>query len=300
MKFFTNEVKIALVAIAGVVILFFGINFLKGKNLFANANTYYITFDNIMGLGASTPIYADGFKVGTVKNIVFDYGELGPIKIEIELNQAMRVPVGTTAEIDKDLMGNTQINLLIADNKSKWLSPGDIISGKVAEGVMTKAAGLIPKVEKMMPKVDSILDRLNMILADPNIGKSLGNIQQTTANLAVSTQELNTLLRGLNHSVPGMINKANGVLDNTQTLTGKLADVDVAGTMQQINATLANAKEFTEKLNSNQGSLGKLMNDPSLYNHLNATIRDADSLMIDLKQHPKRYVHFSVFGRKDK
>jgi phospholipid/cholesterol/gamma-HCH transport system substrate-binding protein len=268
--------------------------------LFANANTYYITFDNIMGLGASTPIYADGFKVGTVKNIVFDYGELGPIKIEIELNQAMRVPVGTTAEIDKDLMGNTQINLLIADNKSKWLSPGDIISGKVAEGVMTKAAGLIPEVEKMMPKVDSILDRLNMILADPNIGKSLGNIQQTTANLAVSTQELNTLLRGLNHSVPGMINKANGVLDNTQTLTGKLADVDVAGTMQQINATLANAKEFTEKLNSNQGSLGKLMNDPSLYNHLNATIRDADSLMIDLKQHPKRYVHFSVFGRKDK
>ena len=165
---------------------------------------------------------------------------------------------------------------------------------------MTKAAGLIPEVEKMMPKVDSILDRLNMILADPNIGKSLGNIQQTTANLAVSTQELNTLLRGLNHSVPGMINKANGVLDNTQTLTGKLADVDVAGTMQQINATLANAKEFTEKLNSNQGSLGKLMNDPSLYNHLNATIRDADSLMIDLKQHPKRYVHFSVFGRKDK
>ena len=300
MKFFTNEVKIALVAIAGVVILFFGINFLKGKNLFANANTYYITFDNIMGLGASTPIYADGFKVGTVKNIVFDYGELGPIKIEIELNQAMRVPVGTSAEIDKDLMGNTQINLLIADNKSKWLSPGDITSGKVAEGVMTKAAGLIPEVEKMMPKVDSILDRLNMILADPNIGKSLGNIQQTTANLAVSTQELNTLLRGLNHSVPGMINKANGVLDNTQTLTGKLADVDVAGTMQQINATLANAKEFTEKLNSNQGSLGKLMNDPSLYNHLNATIRDADSLMIDLKQHPKRYVHFSVFGRKDK
>ena len=116
MKFFTNEVKIALVAIAGVVILFFGINFLKGKNLFANANTYYITFDNIMGLGASTPIYADGFKVGTVKNIVFDYGELGPIKIEIELNQAMRVPVGTTAEIDKDLMVfSPQINLISDD-----------------------------------------------------------------------------------------------------------------------------------------------------------------------------------------
>lgn len=296
----TKEIKIALVAIVGILIMYFGINFLKGMNLFSTNNTYFITFDDIQGLGASTPIYADGYKVGTVDGLEYDYKENGPIKVKVDINKDLRIPQGSKAEIVKDLMGNLQVNLLLANNPRERVEPGGIIPGAVNGGMMDKAANLIPIVEKMLPKLDSILTSVNALLADPALAASLHNVETITSNLTVSTRELNTLMAGLNKQVPGMIGKANGVLDNTNRLTANLASLDVQGTLNKVNQTLESAHQFTEKLNSNQGSLGLLMNDTKLYDNLTSTMSHADSLVIDLKAHPKRYVHFSVFGRKDK
>lgn len=296
----TKEIKIALVAIVGILIMYFGINFLKGMNLFSTNNAYYMTFDDIQGLGASTPIYADGYKVGTVDGMEYDYKENGPIKVKVDINKDLRIPQGSKAEIVKDLMGNLQVNLLLANNPRERVEPGGIIPGAVNGGMMDKAANLIPVVEKMLPKLDSILTSVNALLADPALAASLHNVETITSNLTVSTRELNTLMAGLNKQVPGMIGKANGVLDNTNRLTANLASLDVQGTLNKVNQTLESAHQFTEKLNSNQGSLGLLMNDTKLYDNLTSTMSHADSLVIDLKAHPKRYVHFSVFGRKDK
>ena len=296
----TKEIKIALVAIVGILIMYFGINFLKGMNLFSTNNAYYMTFDDIQGLGASTPIYADGYKVGTVDGLEYDYKENGPIKVKVDINKDLRIPQGSKAEIVKDLMGNLQVNLLLANNPRERIEPGGIIPGAVNGGMMDKAANLIPVVEKMLPKLDSILTSVNALLADPALAASLHNVETITSNLTVSTRELNTLMAGLNKQVPGMIGKANGVLDNTNRLTANLASLDVQGTLNKVNQTLESAHQFTEKLNSNQGSLGLLMNDTKLYDNLTSTMSHADSLVIDLKAHPKRYVHFSVFGRKDK
>lgn len=296
----TKEIKIALVAIVGILIMYFGINFLKGMNLFSTNNTYFMTFDDIQGLGASTPIYADGYKVGTVDGLEYDYKENGPIKVKVDINKDLRIPQGSKAEIVKDLMGNLQVNLLLANNPRERVEPGGIIPGAVNGGMMDKAANLIPVVEKMLPKLDSILTSVNALLADPALAASLHNVETITSNLTVSTRELNTLMAGLNKQVPGMIGKANGVLDNTNRLTANLASLDVQGTLNKVNQTLESAHQFTEKLNSNQGSLGLLMNDTKLYDNLTSTMSHADSLVIDLKAHPKRYVHFSVFGRKDK
>lgn len=296
----TKEIKIALVAIVGILILYFGINFLKGMNLFSTNNTYFITFNDIQGLGASTPIYADGYKVGTVDGLEYDYKENGPIKVKVDIIKDLRIPQGSKAEIVKDLMGNLQVNLLLANNPRERVEPGGIIPGAVNGGMMDKAANLIPVVEKMLPKLDSILTSVNALLADPALAASLHNVETITSNLTVSTRELNTLMAGLNKQVPGMIGKANGVLDNTNRLTANLASLDVQGTLNKVNQTLESAHQFTEKLNSNQGSLGLLMNDTKLYDNLTSTMSHADSLVIDLKAHPKRYVHFSVFGRKDK
>lgn len=296
----TKEIKIALVAIVGILVMYFGINFLKGMNLFSTNNTYFITFDDIQGLGASTPIYADGYKVGTVDGLEYDYKENGPIKVKVDINKDLRIPQGSKAEIVKDLMGNLQVNLLLANNPRERVEPGGIIPGAVNGGMMDKAANLVPVVEKMLPKLDSILTSVNALLADPALAASLHNVETITSNLTVSTRELNTLMAGLNKQVPGMIGKANGVLDNTNRLTANLASLDVQGTLNKVNQTLESAHQFTEKLNSNQGSLGLLMNDTKLYDNLTSTMGHADSLVIDLKAHPKRYVHFSVFGRKDK
>ena len=296
----TKEIKIALVAIVGILVMYFGINFLKGMNLFSTNNTYFITFDDIQGLGASTPIYADGYKVGTVDGLEYDYKENGPIKVKVDINKDLRIPQGSKAEIVKDLMGNLQVNLLLANNPRERVEPGGIIPGAVNGGMMDKVANLIPVVEKMLPKLDSILTSVNALLADPALAASLHNVETITSNLTVSTRELNTLMAGLNKQVPGMIGKANGVLDNTNRLTANLASLDVQGTLNKVNQTLESAHQFTEKLNSNQGSLGLLMNDTKLYDNLTSTMGHADSLVIDLKAHPKRYVHFSVFGRKDK
>lgn len=296
----TKEIKIALVAIVGILIMYFGINFLKGMNLFSTNNTYFITFDDIQGLGASTPIYADGYKVGTVDGLEYDYKENGPIKVKVDIIKDLRIPQGSKAEIVKDLMGNLQVNLLLANNPRERVEPGGIIPGAVNGGMMDKAANLVPVVEKMLPKLDSILTSVNALLADPALAASLHNVETITSNLTISTRELNTLMAGLNKQVPGMIGKANGVLDNTNRLTANLASLDVQGTLNKVNQTLESAHQFTEKLNSNQGSLGLLMNDTKLYDNLTSTMSHADSLVIDLKAHPKRYVHFSVFGRKDK
>lgn len=300
MKFFTKEVKIALVAIVGIVILFFGMNFLKGLSLFSNDASYFVEFTDISGLTKACPVYAQGYEVGTVKDIAYDYSNGKPIMVEIGVDPSLRIPAGSTAQIVSDIMGNIKLNLILPPGESRILKPGDTFEGELNGGIAEKVSELMPAVEKVMPKLDSIMTSLNLILADPAIGQTLHNARTVTENLTVSTAELNTLIVGLNKSVPGIVQKANGTLDNTQRLTANLAAIDVARTMAEVDATLANVKSLTARLNSNEGTLGLLMNDPSLYNNLNAAMRSADSLVTDLKNHPKRYVHFSLFGRKDK
>lgn len=300
MKAFTKEVKIAIVAIVGVIILFFGMNFLKGLNLFSSTDDYYIEFKDISGLSSSSPIYADGYQVGTVKDVIYDYSGEHPTRVLVSLDKAMRIPVGSSAEIESDMMGNIKVNLLLANNPRERVMPGGTITGEVNSGALGKAAQMVPTIEKMLPKLDSILTSVNMLLADPAIAQSLHNVKTITDNLTTSSAELNTLMKQLNRNVPTMLAKANGVLDNTNKLTGNLAQLDLATTKQQVDQTIANVQELTSKLNSNNGTLGLLMNDASLYHNLNSTMMSADSLLINLRQHPKRYVHFSLFGKKDK
>jgi len=300
MKFLTKEVKIALVAILGIVVLFFGMNFLKGLTMFGNDNTYFMSFKDVTGLAKSSPIYADGYKVGVVKDIVYDYENNGDIKVAIGLDKKVKVPKGSTAEIVSDLLGNVSVRLLLGERANGFLQTNDVIAGDVNAGAMGKVAQMVPAIEKMLPKLDSILLSLNTILADPSIANSLHNIEGITARLTTTSAELNTLMNGLNKNVPGLMSKADGVLSNTDQLTKNLAAVDVNGTMKKVDQTLANLQQMSNKLNSNSGSLGLLMNDASLYKNLNSTLMSADSLLNNLRAQPKRYVHFSLFGKKNK
>jgi phospholipid/cholesterol/gamma-HCH transport system substrate-binding protein len=295
MKFLRKEVQIALVAIVAIVVLFFGMKFLKGLSLFSTDNVYYIKFDNISGLSSSSPVYANGFRVGVVKDIVYNYERSDEIFAVVGLDNRLHMPVGTKAELESDMLGNIKINLTMPVDMSHVMAVGDTINGVVEGGALAQAAEMIPAIQQMLPKLDSILTSLNTILADPAISSSIHNVDVVTSNLTTTTSQLNVLMSQLNRDVPGMMTKANNVLDNTNRLTENLSQLDVASTMAKADETLENVREMTAALNNRQGSLGLLPHDPGLYNNLNSTMRSADSLLIDLRKHPKRYVHFSVF-----
>ena len=300
MKFFTKEVKIAIVAIIGLVVLFYGLNFLKGLSLFSSENIYYIKFKDISGLAQSSPIYANGYRVGVVKNVLFDYDNPQDVKVAVDIDKKLKIPKGTSAEIVSDMLGNVQVNLLIGDDKSHLLQPGSTLQGDVNDGALGQVKKMIPTIEKMLPKLDSIMSSLNTLMADPAIAHSLHNVEHGTASLTTSTRDLNTLMAQLNREVPAMAQRTNKLLDNANSMAENLNKVDVEQTMRKVNTTLENVEQFTAQLNSNNGSLGLLMRDQSLYNNLNNTMLSADSLLTNLREHPKRYVHFSIFGKKDK
>ena len=300
MKFFTKEVQIALVAIVALVVLYFGLNFLKGLSIFSNDNSYYLAFEDVSGMSASSPVYANGYKVGVVENIDYDYDHSKRIVAKIGIDKKMRIPIGSHAELSSDLLGNFKVNLILSDNPLEFIAVGDTLKGQMEKGVMGEVAEMVPVIVAMMPKLDSILTSLNTLLADPALRNTLQNVEGMTANLNQTSADLRRLSASLGNHVPRMMVRADSVLGNTERLTANLSAVDVAAMTAQVNQTLANVEEMTRKLNSNEGTLGLLMRDATLYNNLTTTVADADSLVRDLKAHPKRYVHFSVFGKKDK
>ena len=307
MNFFTKEVKIALVAIVGIVVLFFGLHFLKGMPVFSTDKVYYASFKDINGLSSSNPIYADGYQVGNVKSIIYDYNKSGRVLVEFQVDNDLRIPQGSSAEIVSDLMGNIKMNLLLANNPRERVEPGDTIQGNLDAGLMGSVQSLVPAVAAMLPKVDSILSSVNMLLADPALRALLHNIQTISSNLAVTSAGLNRLVAEANGKLPGILSKADyamgkagSTLNNADRLSANLAQLDVAQTLAKVDRTLDNVESVTRQLNSPNGSLGLLIRDPGLYNNMNNTVRSADSLLTDLKKHPKRYVHFSLFGKKDK
>jgi len=307
MKKFTKEIKIALVAIVGLFVLFYGLQFLKGVTLFSSDNTYYISFSNISGLSASSPIMADGYKVGTVKAINFDFNKRGQIVAEVGINKNLKIPEGTLAEISSDLLGNVQIDLILGPETDKYIAPMGTINGRLNSGAMGQVKDMVPQVEKLLPKLDSILAHVNNLMGDPALGAIVHNTEEVTFDLTSTTKHINSLIAQIEKEVPGLVGKADGVLDkantamgNANTITDNLANIDLQPTLQELYTTLNNLKTFTEALNHNDGSLGLLMNDRAVYDNLNATMAHADSLLINIKEHPKRYVHFSIFGKKDK
>jgi len=307
MKYFTKEVKIALMAVAAIVILFVGINFLKGINIFQSSNTYYVKFADISGLTVSNAVYANGYPVGIVRTIDYDYRRSTGVVVGVELDTDMRVPAGTTAELEPELMGGVKMNLRLGPNPAAHIAPGDTIQGGMYRGGLSQLSAMLPTVEQLLPKLDSILSNLNRLTADPALAQTLHNAAEITEQLKATSVRLNGMMA---RDVPRLVTRLNRIGGNVEKLSGNLAAVDVDATMTRVNATLENAQQFSEqlgalstqlnsKLNSRDNTLGLMLNDRNLYDNLNHTVQSADSLMMDLKAHPKRYVHFSVFGRKN-
>ena len=296
-RLLTKEVKIGISAIVAIFVLIYGINYLKGIHLFKPTSYFYVSFENVNGLTQSSPVFADGYSVGIVRDLIYDYEHPGRVLVEIDVDPELRIPKGSTAELVPEMLGGVKMNLLLANNPRERVEVGDTIPGALNNGLMEKAAQMVPKIEQMMPKLDSILVSLNNLLADPALPATLHNVESLTSSLAVTGRQLESLMKT---DIPQLTGKLNTIGDNFVTISNNLKDVDYAAAMSKIDATLADVKTVTEKLTRTDNTVGLMLNDPAFYNNLSATAANAASLLEDLQAHPKRYVHFSLFGKKDK
>jgi len=296
MRYFTKEVKIGITGIISLCMIVYGINYLKGIDMFKPTSYFYVKYKDIQGLAKSSPVFADGFRIGIVREIYYDYNRPGNVTVEVELDKDMRIPKGTHAELVTEILGTVKMNLILAVNPNEAYAIGDTIPGTVNNGLMEAVTKTImPQVERMLPKLDSIMTSLNKIAADPNIPATLKSVRKTADNLADATTELRSIMK---KDVPQMTKKINTIGDNFVAISGDLRSINYASTFNKIDSTMANIKMVTEKLNRKDNSLGLLLNDASLYNNLSNTGANASLLLEDLKSNPKRYVHFSIFGKK--
>ena len=290
-----KETKIGLTGAIALVLLFLGINFLKGAKLFSTQNTYYIRFSNAKALSKNSTVYADGYDVGRVSNILYDYDRPGQVLVAIEVDRGLRIPRGSSARLDEAVLGGCTLNLLLTTNLTDAYHPGDTIQGSDANGLLSKAADMMPQIEQTVARVDSLLASLNRLVESPHVQAILQNTEEVTAHLNQSSQQLNSLLK---NDVPQMTSTFNRAGENVVTLTENLNQLQLQATLDSVNAAVGSLHKLLAQAQNPDGTLGRMMNDPTLYKNLNHTIQSADSLVTDLKTNPKRYVHFSVFGKK--
>ncbi|MBR2155024.1 MAG: MCE family protein [Bacteroidaceae bacterium] len=300
MNFFTKETKIGITAIIAIVIIYVGIILLKGLSLFSSDKVYTVVMDNVSGISISSDVLANGLKVGYVKAINYDE-ESQDLFVSLNIDPDFPIPSGTTVFVSKEMLGQAKLNLELGKYSSPLLSAGDTIYSTEATDLMSAAEDIIPEIQNLIPVINSILNSLNKLISDPALTATLSNLESTSANLKTMTKEINALMH---KDVPQLLTSANQVMSNAETLTQNINQIDIAGIANNANQTLANANNITNKLNtslnSKDNTLGLLLNDNSLALHIDTTIINASLLLEDLRLHPKRYVHFSVFGKKEK
>lgn len=300
-NFFTREVKVGIMAIAAVFILYFGLNFLKGIDIFSSVSYYYASYENIGGLVPSSPVYVKGFKVGQVEEVKYDFSKKQSFVIKISVSKDIKLPKGTIVQLyDEGLMGGKAIQLIyepILASQTMY-TPNDTIPSEVGTGLMAQVAGdLMPKIESISTQADSLLRSVRVLVENKDLNKSISSIEKTTANLAVTSAQLKNVM---SNDVPHIMKDVNTVTSDFKQITGNLKKIDYAATFASIDHTIANLNLITDKINSSEGTIGLLLNNKDLYINLTNTAANSDKLLIDLKANPKRYVHFSLFGDKTK
>lgn len=297
-KIFSREVIIGISVLLALLVLFFGINYLKGINIFKAANYYYSTYTNVAGLSQSAPVTLNGFKVGLVREIEYQYENPGHILVEMSLNRDLKVPKGTKAVLTTDFLGTSTIELKFPSGTLDYHDVGDELQGELSPGLMEKLTGeMLPAISGILPKVDTLLASANDVISNPALKQSIDRLDVIMANLESSTSLLQKSLRPI-------LNNASTTMDNVSEISQNLSQVSAAlavvadelktmpldSTMRNVNSIVANLERASAQLNSTNSSLGLLLNDKELYENLNNSVAHVDSILIDLKRQPKRYI----------
>ncbi|MEN9569581.1 MAG: hypothetical protein RL172_812 [Bacteroidota bacterium] len=315
----SNETKIGALTAIAITLLILGVNFLKGKSINSKNTQYFAVFNDIQGLANSNPVVINGKEVGAVAGT--DGGkDMRRITVTVRMKEDVNIPNDAYAIISKSLLGTVQMEIKLG-NSTNLLKNGDtlktITSGDFLGDAMKKLDPVLYQVTRATGTLDTLLGTVNSLFdptAKNNIRQMLENLNKTTASLAISSASLQALLNSQTGAVVKTMDnvsaitgnlknnndKISSTLTNIETASDKLSRLELEKTLTTLNSTIQELKTTVGKVNSNQGTLGLLMNDTKLYNNLNATSNKLNLLLDDFRIHPKRYVNVSVFGKKDK
>jgi len=307
----SNETKIGALTVIAVAILILGYSFLKGNDIFSGSNKYYAVYGSVDGLTVSKPVLVNGFQIGHVSKMQLR-GD-GKTTVEFKIKSEYDVPVNTLAKlVSTDLLGSKAIVFLLGDSKQLAENKDTLradIQGSLAESLQP----IQTKAENLMTKLDSSLAAINTILNpnfQKNVDRSFASIANSLQTLEGTTQKIDALVGAQSSHINGILTNAetvsanlrvttaglNNVTSNFQKFSGDLANGNIKQTLDNANKAMSDLQQTIANINSNKGSMGLLINDDKLYKNLQAASDNLNLLFIDLKENPKRYVHFSVFG----
>lgn len=311
----TREAKIGTTVVVAICLFIYGFNFLKGKNIFTQRTKYYAVFDNVGGLTESNPVMIRGYGVGQVNKIFFNPNNSQKLVVELSMQENdLSIPKNTIAKIySSGLLGGMAIELMFGDAK-EYIESGDTLASMLDKGLMEElgqqAAPVKDKAEKLLVSVDSLVQSINGIFnnnAKGNLRSTINNLDKISLQIEGLVGDQRKKLDGITSNINSITNnikenndKLTNVIKNFSNISDSLAKANIANTLNNANIALKSVSEVVEKINNGEGSLGLLLNDKKLYSNLDSSTKDLDKLLIDMKEHPSRYVHFSVFGKKDK
>lgn len=297
-KRYKREFIIGVSVIIAMLVLFFGINYLKGINLFKAANYYYASYTNVDGLAESAPVTINGFKVGLVREIRYEYDNPGHVLVEMSLDRALKVPEGSKAILKKDLLGTASIQLQLAENANLH-KVGDKLASEQDPGLLAGVTGgIMPTIESILPKIDTLITSINRVVGDSALLSSVRRLDDITADLQATTRNLakvSSSLSPIMTDVKSITGNASTVTADFTEVSAKLKEMPIDAIMADLQTTTNNLKALSQQLNDPNSSLGLLMRDPTLYKNINTTIASLDSIFVDVKRNPKRYINIKVF-----
>ena len=297
-KILTKEFGIGISVIVAIVILIFGIDYLKGKNLFSPANYYIAEYEDVAGLERSAPVVVNGFKVGQVREIAFDYANPGKIRVTLALDKDLHVPANSVASLGSTLLSGAFVNLTLGDSKTMLEKGGLIKSAKAQDLMASLQSETVPTVNSVLERVDSLVLNLNTLVGDPALLQSIRRLDGITGNVMSATEGLNTTVNG---QLPPLMANARHAVVRIDTIAGNLAALSadlrrlpLQSTMENVNSLTANLEKFSHRLNDQTSTLGQLTGDDELYRRLNSVTANIDSLVVDIKRNPKRYISIKL------
>lgn len=298
---YAREIKVGILATISLFLLFFGFNFLKGVNIFSPTNAYHGRFDHIHGLEEQAAVFIRGYKVGQVDNIAYDFTADSSFTVDISINKDIVLPAGTQmALVANGLLGGMAVELQLPDTlqAGQAVAHGEFLPTTYVPGMIESLQGeLLAHVDDAVTDVDSLVNQLKAQLAGNHIQSTLQNVHRISGDLTDVSADLRHLM---NTKVPVIVDHADTAMANLNIIIADIKQADLKATVARVDKTVDNVNGLISDVRNEQGTLGQLIYNKSLYNHLDATVISADSLLTDLKAHPKRYVHFSIFGKKDK